>query len=74
MSQGTEIKALIRLLDDDDPEVFESVNARILSYGAVVIPELEEAWDASLDPELHERIEELIHQIQFEIYWKQSRF
>ena len=66
MSQGTEIKALIRLLDDDDPEVFESVNARILSYGAVVIPELEEAWDASLDPELHERIEELIHQIQFE--------
>lgn len=65
MSQGTEINALIRLLDDEDPEVFENVSNRIISYGTEVIPELENAWSDSANLELHDRIEELIHIIQF---------
>ena len=65
MSKLTEINALISLLDDQDPEVFENVSNRIISYGALVIPELEHAWGDSLSPEVHNRIEELIHIIQF---------
>lgn len=66
MSKLTEIKALISLLDDEDPEVFEQVSGRILSYGSQVLPQLEDAWESSLNPEIHDRIEELIHSIQFE--------
>jgi regulator of sirC expression with transglutaminase-like and TPR domain len=65
MSKQTEINALISLLDDQDPEVFESVSNRIISYGALVIPELEHAWGDTMSPEVHNRIEELIHIIQF---------
>lgn len=65
MSQGSEINALIRLLDDEDPEVFENVTNRILSYGSEVIPELENAWSDSANIDLHGRIEELIHILQF---------
>ena len=65
MSKQTEIHALISLLDDEDPEVFENVSNRIISYGPGVIPELEHAWGDSLSPEVHNRIEELIHIIQF---------
>lgn len=65
MSKQTEIHALISLLDDEDPEVFENVSNRIISYGPIVIPELEHAWGDSMSTELHNRIEELIHIIQF---------
>jgi regulator of sirC expression with transglutaminase-like and TPR domain len=65
MSQRKEINALIRLLDDEDPEVYENVSKRIISYGTEVIPELENAWSDSANLALHDRIEELIHIIQF---------
>lgn len=65
MSQRTEINALIRLLDDEDPEVFEHVSKRIISYGSAVLPQLEIAWGDTANLELHDRIEELIHLIQF---------
>lgn len=65
MGQGSEINALIRLLDDEDPEVFENVTNRIISYGSEVIPELENAWSDSSNINLHGRIEELIHILQF---------
>ncbi|MEZ4979451.1 MAG: transglutaminase-like domain-containing protein [Chitinophagales bacterium] len=65
MSKGTEILALISLLDDDDPEVYENVSNKILSFGLSIIPDLENAWGESFNPKLHQRIEELIHQINF---------
>ena len=65
MGKRGEIDALIRLLDDDDPEVFENVSNRLVSYGSSVIPELENAWGDSSNIDIHHRIEELIHLIQF---------
>lgn len=64
MGQRGEIDALIRLLDDDDPEVFENVSNRLISYGSSVIPELENAWGDTANIYIHDRIEELIHVIQ----------
>jgi hypothetical protein len=33
MNHSTEINALVKLLDDPDPEVFEHVESRLLEYG-----------------------------------------
>jgi regulator of sirC expression with transglutaminase-like and TPR domain len=60
-----EIKALISLLDDDDPEVAPLVEARIRSLGGEVIPLLENQWESSFNPLLQKRIEDLIHDLQF---------
>ncbi|MBC7446772.1 MAG: hypothetical protein H7330_01805, partial [Hymenobacteraceae bacterium] len=61
-----EIKALLSLLDDPDPEVAAHVDQRITTLGEGLIPFLEEAWEASLDPADQHRYEELVHRLQFE--------
>ncbi len=61
-----EIAALIKLLDDPDTEVSGHVENRLLSYGYDVIEYLENAWEQSFDAVLQERIENLIHKIQFQ--------
>jgi regulator of sirC expression with transglutaminase-like and TPR domain len=74
-----EIDALIKLLDDPDPEITGLIQAKILSYGATVIPYLENAWEHSFDPTLQHNIEEIIHKIQFQNlkaelkYWSQDQ-
>lgn len=60
-----EINALIDLLDDPDQEVFSNIRDRLISYGEEVIPELENAWEASFNNIVQTRIEEIIHNIQF---------
>lgn len=66
MPNAPEIHALIRLLDDDDKEVFAQVYSRLKSYGTEVIPELEKAWAEESNLLAHKRLEEIIHEIQFE--------
>ncbi|MCF8294599.1 MAG: transglutaminase-like domain-containing protein [Bacteroidales bacterium] len=59
------LSALLVLLDDPDPAVFESVKGQFNLYGTEVIPELEKAWETTPDESLRERIEDLIDDIQF---------
>ena len=40
----TEIKALIRLLDDPDESVYKAVRKKIIAYGANILPDLTKAW------------------------------
>jgi regulator of sirC expression with transglutaminase-like and TPR domain len=61
-----EIKALLSLLDDPDPEISAHVQHRIATLGETVIPVVEEIWESSLDPEEQHRLEELVHELQFE--------
>ncbi|MFM6954186.1 MAG: transglutaminase-like domain-containing protein [Sphingobacteriaceae bacterium] len=61
-----EINSLIKLLDDPDTEIFSHVTEKIKEYGPEVIAYLEKAWEESLDAQLQERIENLVHQLQFE--------
>jgi regulator of sirC expression with transglutaminase-like and TPR domain len=65
MENSTEISALVKLLDDSDPEVFQHVQQRLLEHGNSVIHFLETEWEKSLDTVLQERIEDLVHLIQF---------
>ena len=62
-----EIKALISLLDDPDEMVFKQISVKFLSLGEEVIPVLEDAWEASFDTLIQNRIENIIHQIQFDL-------
>lgn len=62
-----EINALISLLDDPDETVFNQVSMKFLSLGQEVIPVLEDAWEHSFDTLIQNRIENIIHQIQFDL-------
>lgn len=65
MHPSNEFKALIHLLDDTDIEVFNIVSQRIIDIGNTAIPHLENHWENSIDTILQNRIETLIHKIQF---------
>ncbi len=65
MLNNKEVEALLKLLDDSDNEIYRQVEVRLLSYGVDVIPVLEKSWENSLDIVLQQRIEDLIHKIQF---------
>ena len=65
MINKKELKALLHLLDDPDMEVFSSVEDKLLSYGAPVIPELENLWENTISEEVQERIEMIIHTIHY---------
>ena len=73
MSNEREINALIKLLDDNDQEVFRHVHDKLMSLGIEVIPTLEEAWTLDLNPTTHERLEDIIHQIQFDALVKEFK-
>lgn len=65
MENSKEISALVKLLDDPDPEIFDHIEKRLLEYGEEVVHFLENAWEESLDTVLQERIENVVHKIQF---------
>jgi len=63
MSQ--EVDTLISLLDDNDTEVLHAVSDELLRKGIPIIPKLEKAWETTLNQKLQERLENVIHTIQF---------
>ncbi|WP_316793100.1 transglutaminase-like domain-containing protein [Pedobacter frigoris] len=65
MENVKEISALVKLLDDPDQEIYQHVEGRLLEYGNEVIDYLENAWEQSLDSLLQQRIENIVHKIQF---------
>lgn len=66
MWKEKEVRALLRLLDDPDSEVYQTVAEKILNYGKAIIPNLEELWEVTEDQEIQNRIETLIHRVQFQ--------
>lgn len=64
---STEIEALINLIDDPDEEIYAQVREKIVSIGEEVIPRLENIWELnSFGVEFQQRIEDIIHIIQFD--------
>ncbi len=66
MRSDKEISALLRLIDDPDNEVYDTVASKLLNYGKEIIPNLEQLWELTADEEVQERIELLIHRVHFE--------
>ncbi len=73
-----ELEALMNLLEDPDNLVSDPVSHRLIQMGEEVVVPLERRWEATLKPELQERIENVIKQIQFNLLlrdmdrWKAS--
>ena len=65
MENLAEIGALVKLLDDTDEEVYQQVEQKLIEYGNEAIAHLETAWEQSLDTLLQDRIEHIVHTIQF---------
>lgn len=66
MLSANELKALVSLLDDPDPEIRSHVEKKIREIGTDAVPLLEEEWQNMPHAEGQRYIEELIHRIQFE--------
>jgi regulator of sirC expression with transglutaminase-like and TPR domain len=74
--ENKEISALFHLIDDPDTDVYSSVSNKIISFGKAIIPNLEDLWENTINEEVQERIELLIHKLHFDdltgefINWK----
>ncbi|MBS1782206.1 MAG: hypothetical protein JSS78_04005 [Bacteroidetes bacterium] len=79
MWENKEVSALLRLIDDPDDEVFDTVSEKILHYGKAIIPNLENLWEHTPDENVQERIEQLIHRVHYQdlqqefLDWSQAR-
>lgn len=73
-----ELKALVSLLDDEDQQILSQVEGKIMTLGNEIIPFLESEWENSFSPAVQQRIEDLVHTLQFRllqdrlIHWKES--
>ena len=65
MEENKEISALLNLIDDPDEEVFGAVSNKILDFGRTIIPNLEHMWETTPDEQIQERIELIIHRLQY---------
>ena len=65
MTSNKEITALLRLIDDPDSEVYDTVATQLMNYGKEIIPNLEQLWEVTVDEDVQERIELLIHRVHF---------
>ena len=78
MLKEKEIKALVQLLDDEDHEVIAHVEEKIMSIGTQIIPLLEQEWESTFNPVIQTKIEDLVHELQFELLkerlvdWKET--
>ena len=62
-----ELKALVSLLDDEDDQVVSHVTDKIRSLGKEIIPYLEHEWENNFNPQVQQKIEGLIHDLQYEL-------
>ncbi|HSZ24149.1 MAG TPA: transglutaminase-like domain-containing protein [Cytophagaceae bacterium] len=65
--EENKIKALIALLDDEDKEVVSMVEKEIMSIGEMIIPHLELEWENNFNPIVQKRIEDLVHNLHYDI-------
>ena len=62
-----QINALINLIEDPDPAIYNQVKSEIVAMGEEVIPDLERYWELHDYGQLfQERLESLIHSIQYD--------
>lgn len=64
--ERSRIDALIALLDDTDSEVINTVTDNLLKQGISIVPQLEKAWESAPGEKIQERLELVIHNIQFQ--------
>ena len=66
MDEIKELDALVSLLDEPNEDMFNEIREKVLSYGKLAIPVLEEAWVNTLVDHDSIRIENVIEEIKQE--------
>lgn len=61
-----QFKALVRLLDDEDPDVSQQVWSELLAMGQEGVERLEAEWESSQDPSIQNILENTIHRLQLQ--------
>jgi regulator of sirC expression with transglutaminase-like and TPR domain len=61
-----ELNALVSLLDDPDNEIYSVISKKIMQEGMELIPALEKAWETTENSLIQQRIESIIHKIQYQ--------
>jgi hypothetical protein len=64
MTERNELNAIIQLLEDPDPEVYEVVSNKLVEYGTALVPSLLQVQYTSTSDLMQDRIDAIIHQIQ----------
>jgi len=65
VTDKTELLALLKLIDDPDPEIFSHIEEKVIEIGSTAIPYLESAYIQSTDRLSNNRITTLLSKIQF---------
>jgi len=65
IGEKTELLALLKLLDDPDPEIFSQVENKVVEIGPTALPYLETAFRRSKDQLSNSRIKTILDKIQF---------
>ena len=66
-NQSSSIRALVKLIDDPDEDIYNHVRDELIKCGNKAIPYLEKSWeDEYYGLVFQSRIENIIHDIQFE--------
>ncbi len=62
---ANDLYAQIQLLEDPDNRIYQVIREKLVEQGEAVIPALEKAWGISRYPIVNQRIESIIHDINF---------
>jgi regulator of sirC expression with transglutaminase-like and TPR domain len=65
IDKSKEFQALINLIDEPDEEMFSIIEKRIIEYGTDILPMMFDALDNNFQEENIERINKIIHEINF---------
>ncbi|MFK8037627.1 MAG: transglutaminase-like domain-containing protein [Crocinitomicaceae bacterium] len=75
----SEVNALIRLVEDPDPQIYSQVKHKLVSYGTSVLPSIENTWLKSAPNEEHQsKLQDIISEIRVTelseklVKWKNS--
>jgi len=74
MLVSTEIEALLYLLEDPEPNVYQQIRHKIVSFGPEILPEVYNLWDETNIQLVQERAEDIIHQINFKNLIEKIKF
>ncbi len=75
----SEVNALIRLVEDPDPQIYSQVKNKLVSYGSSVLPSIESTWLRKSQNDAHQsKLQDIISEIRISdleeklIKWKNS--
>ncbi len=61
-----DIQALVSMVDEPDPDVYNEISSRIVSWGNQAMPFLEDAYYDTADYEVRKRLDSLLKRIRYE--------